>query len=175
MKIIGWCTTFGLGLVGVTSFVATGCTSTTTVNGGDDGGVVTADDAGDGATITNDGATVTPDTGTGDDAGDGAAATCGAALDTGSADCDTCVATSCCTALTTCVTPDDAGVDDAGSSACEQLLGCINDYNTTTDAGTDAGAGESACDPSYTADEQTSAEAVFTCIRTSCATQCPGL
>jgi hypothetical protein len=66
-------------------------------------------------------------------------------------------------------------VDDAGSSACLQLLACINDVNTSSDAGVDAGVGESTCDPTYTADEQTNAEAVLTCIRTSCATQCPGL
>jgi hypothetical protein len=74
----------------------------------------------------------------------------------------------------TCDLADDAGTDDAGRSACEQLLGCINDVNSSGDAGTDAG--PTACEVTpYTATEDTNANAVFSCLRTSCATQCPGL
>jgi hypothetical protein len=99
------------------------------------------------------------------------AATCSVALDTGSTDCDTCAATSCCSALMACDTADDAGLDEAGFSRCEGLLTCLNDVNNS-DSGEDAG---STCDPSYTATEVTNATAVFTCLHTSCATQCPGL
>jgi hypothetical protein len=175
MRIHSWYLT--LGIVGVSAVAVVACTSTTTVNSTpgedastDDGSTTTPEpDSGlDTGTPATDGSTtVVPEAG--DDAG-----TCAVALDTGSADCDSCTA-QCCTQLTTCATPDDAGVDDAGSSACLQLLACINDVNTSSDAGVDAGVGESTCDPTYTADEQTNAEAVLTCIRTSCATQCPGL
>jgi hypothetical protein len=184
MRIISWCAALGLGLIGATAFGSAGCSS-------DDSSTnnTTTDDAGpDSATVTDDGSTTNPDTGTTtnpdtgttttDDGGtDGGAdgGTCSIGLDTGSADCDTCVAANCCTQLTTCDTPDDAGVDDAGFSSCEQLLSCINDANASADASADAGVGESDCNPSYTTDEQTNAEGVLTCIRTSCGTQCPGL
>jgi hypothetical protein len=177
MRIHSWYLT--LGIVGVSAVVVVGCTTTINNSG-------TGDDA-----STTDGSTGTPepdaatDTGTTTptpegsttvvaDAGD-AGGSCSVALDTGSADCDSCVATSCCTQLTSCDTPDDAGVNDAGASACEQLISCINDYNTSTDAGIDAGAGESACNMSYTASEQSTAEALLTCIRGTCGTQCPGI
>jgi hypothetical protein len=183
MRIISWCAALGLGLIGATAFGSAGCSSddssngTTTDDAGTDSGATTDDSST--ATNPDTGTTTTPDTGTATDDGgtDGGAdgGTCSIGLDTGSADCDSCVAGSCCTALTTCDAPDDAGANDAGFSACEQLLGCINDANSTSDAGPDAGVGESLCDSSYTADEQTNAEAVLTCIRTSCATQCPGL
>jgi hypothetical protein len=179
MRIHSWCLT--LGIVGVSAVAVVACTSTTTVNNGpgedastvpDDSSTTTEPDTG---TTADTGTTVpTPDGATTvTEAGDGGG-TCVVALDTGSADCDSCTA-ACCTQLTTCATPDDAGVDDAGSSACLQLLGCINDINASSDAGVDAGVGETTCDPSYTTDQQANAEAVLTCIRTNCATQCPGL
>jgi hypothetical protein len=172
MRINTWYVT--LGIVGVSVAAVVACSSTTTVNNptGDDAGVDTGTPEVDAAVDTG---TTPADTGTtpATDAGEDAPATCAVALSTGDATCDTCVATSCCTQLTGCDTPDDAGVDDAGFSACEQLLGCINDFNTSADGGTDGGA--AACNSSYSSGEQTSATAVLTCIESSCATQCPGL
>ncbi len=173
MRINTWYVT--LGIVGVSVAAVVACSSTTTVNNpgtGDDAGADTGTPEVDAAADT--GTTPPPDTGTtpAADAGEDAAATCAVALSTGDPTCDTCVATSCCTQLTGCDTPDDAGVDDAGFSACEQLLGCINDVNSA-DGGTDGGA--TTCDPTYSSGEQTSATAVLTCIESACATQCPGL
>jgi hypothetical protein len=179
MKIIGWCTTLGLGLVGVTSFVATGCTSTTTVTG-DDGGVVTPDDAGDAAiTVTDDGATtVTPDGATEAsvtvDAG-----TCSVSTDTSNATCDTCLESMCCAQLEGCFGSDP----DAAATSCEMLVGCIQD----AEAGNDASAAMTPadalalCNPdagsSYTATDVTNATAFLSCLGDgnasgACATSC---
>jgi hypothetical protein len=181
MRIHSWY--LALGIVGVSAVAVAGCTVNTTNNNG-------TGDAGDDASTTDDATTGTSepdaatDTGTTPatdgstpvvaDAGD-SGGSCAVALDTGSADCDSCVATSCCTQLTSCDTPDDAGVNDAGASACEQLITCINDFNTSTDAGVDAGAGESACNTAYTPTEVTTGAALLTCIRGTCGTQCPGI
>lgn len=170
MRIHSWFVT--LGIVGVSAAAtAVGCSSSSS------GTTTPGEDASADAASPEDTGTAT-DTGTPgadgsvvSEAGD--AATCSVALSTGSADCDTCAATSCCTQLTTCDAVDEAGADDAGFSQCEGLLACINDFDSA-DAATDGG-GEAACDPSYTADEQANAAAVFTCLRTTCATQCPGL
>jgi hypothetical protein len=164
MRIHTW---YGaLGIIAVTASATVACSSSTTSTPTDDAGAV---DAGGNSEVDSAAEAQAEAAATGD------GGSCSLALDTGSADCDTCVETSCCTALTTCDTPDDGGVDDAGTSQCELLLGCINDFNSTSDAGVDAGGGETACAPSYTAEELTNATGVLTCIRTSCATQCPGL
>ena len=168
-----------LGIVGASAVTMVACTSNTTVNNNGTGEDASTDDGSTGtpepdSATPDTGTTTTPDTGTTTvpDAGGEAAATCGVALDTGSAECDTCVAASCCTQLTTCDTPDDAGVNEAGLDSCEQLLTCINDINGT-DGGADSGM--ATCDPSYGSTVQTAAAAVLSCIETSCATQCPGL
>jgi hypothetical protein len=176
MRMNSWYAALGIAGVSAVAVAAAACSSTTTVNNtpGDDASTDAnttpeSDAAADTSTTAP-----TPDSSTTvtTDAAEEAAATCSVTLDTGSADCDTCVATSCCTALTTCDPADDAGDNDAGLSACEQLLGCISDVNSA-DGGTDGGA--ATCNPSYQSDEQTNAAAVLTCIETSCATQCPGL
>jgi len=169
-----------LGIVGAGVAVATGaCSSSTTGNNntGDDSGTPA-----DGSTPATEAST--PDASSTSDSSaepdvtstTDAAASCTVQLSTGSSDCDTCAATSCCTPLMACDMADDAGTDDAGRSACEQLLGCINDVNSSGDAGVDAAMGETACEVMpYTTTEDTNASAVFSCLRTSCATQCPGL
>lgn len=177
MNLQSYFATFGM--VALSVVTVGGCTVNTTPDNGDAAGNT---DTGTGATEPDTGTAV--DTGTMVDSGttpgadadasDGAAS-CSVALDTGSTACDTCVGTSCCTQLTNCVATDDAGTDDAGNSACLQLLVCINDVNAASDASVDAGAGESTCNPSYTTTEQSTAEAVLTCIRASCSAQCPGL
>jgi hypothetical protein len=171
-----------VGAAALSLVAVSGCTvNSTTNNNGSDGATEmdtstgAVDDSG-----TTDTGTPEMDTGTttpvsdASDAGE-AAAMCSVGLDTGAAACDSCVDSSCCTPLTTCVTPDDAGTDDAGNSACLQLLFCINDVNVSSDAGVDSGSGETFCNSNYSASEQAAAQAVLTCIRTSCAAQCPGL
>jgi hypothetical protein len=172
MKLHSWSVV--LGILGVSALAVAACSSSSspaTTTPGEDASTPEPDsgtpDTGTIAPDASDGATVVSDAG---DAG-----SCSIGLDTGDATCNTCVETSCCTQLTTCDVTDDAGANDAGFSACEQLLACINDVNSTTDGGGEAGAGETACDGTYEQSEQTNAEAVLTCIRTSCATQCPGL
>jgi hypothetical protein len=95
---------------------------------------------------------------------------------TGSATCDQCLDSQCCTALVSCDTPDSAGVDDAGSSACEQLLGCTLDCLAgNPDAGVDGGTlttCEALCNPSYTLSEQQNATALLQCQAANCSTSC---
>jgi hypothetical protein len=170
MRINSWYVTLGIVGASVAAAAVVACSSTTTVNPPAETGDAATTPEPDAAVDTG---TPAADTGTppATDAGEDAG-TCAVTLSTGDTGCDTCVATSCCTQLTGCDTADDAGTNDAGLSACEQLLGCINDVNTA-DGGTDGGA--STCDPSYSSSEQTSATAVLTCIESACATQCPGL
>ena len=178
MKIIGWCTTFGLGLVGVTSLVTAACTSTTTVNG-DDGGTATVDDAGDGATtVTDDSSTTTPDGAT-EASVTADAGTCSVSTDTSNATCDTCLESMCCAQLEGCFGTDP----DAAESNCQMLVGCIQD----AEAGNDAAAAMTPadalalCNPdsgsSYTATDVTNATAFLGCLGDgnpsgACATSC---
>lgn len=101
---------------------------------------------------------------------------CAVAATTGSASCDQCLDSQCCTALVACDTQDDAGVSDAGASACEQLLGCILDCVAgNADAGVDGGSlsdCQSVCNPSYTSTEQQNATAVLTCQSSNCSSSC---
>jgi hypothetical protein len=167
MRINGWYAT--LGVVGISCFAA-GCTTTVTSGNpdgaiGDDGAIIGDDGA---VTVDDGGAEAATEAGVGD-----TGATCGIGVATGTAACDTCIEASCCTALTTCDTPDDAGVDDAGSSSCEQLVACIDDVNASDpDGGADAG---DICNASYAADVQAKAAGFFGCIATSCATPCSGM
>jgi hypothetical protein len=180
MNIQAYLATVGAAALSLVAYAGCTVNSTTNNNGTDaatemDSSTTTVDDS----ATTDTGTTPVVDTGTlpvsdASEAGE-AAATCSVALDTGVAACDSCVGSSCCTPLTTCAAPDDAGTDDAGNSACLQLLFCINDINNTSDAGVDSGAGETACNSSYSASEQAATQAVLSCIRTSCAAQCPGL
>jgi hypothetical protein len=123
------------------------------------------------------------DTSTGVDVGTGAdvstgveAGACAVTASTGSTGCDQCLDSQCCSALVSCDTPDDAGVNDAGASACEQLLGCIRDCIA---GNPDAGVPPSTlsecqpiCSPSYTPSEQQSANALLQCQASSCSTAC---
>ena len=171
MRIIGWCTTLGLGLVGVFAIGATGCTAT--VNGGTDGGTVFPDDAeadADAAAPLDSG-TPPPDSG---DAGG-----CGVAPDTSNPTCDTCLETMCCTQLETCF-----GTNPSASTMCEALVSCVQD----AEAGNDAAAPMTMsnafdlCAPdggtTYTATDLASAAAFLSCLGDgnasgACASSCP--
>jgi hypothetical protein len=181
MNIQAYLATVGAAALSLVAYA--GCTVNSTTNNNETDAATGTMDSSTGAVddtgTTDTGTAAVVDTGTlpvsdASEAGE-AAATCSLALDTGVAACDTCVGSSCCTPLTNCATPDDAGSDDAGNSACLQLLFCINDINNSSDAGVDSGAGETACNSSYSASEQAAAQAVLSCIRASCAAQCPGL
>ena len=110
------------------------------------------------------------------DAGVEGGSSCKVGVSSGNAACDTCIDNSCCTPLTTCDTPDDAGTDSSGLTACERLVTCLLDCMAgNPDAGVDAGSAadcQSLCNPSYSASEQSSAQAVMTCEMSSCATAC---
>jgi hypothetical protein len=101
---------------------------------------------------------------------------CAIGADTGSASCDQCLDSLCCTALVACGTLDAAGANDAGASACEQLLQCILDCVAgNPDAGVSAGSQsscEAICNPSYTPSEQQSASALLQCQMGNCTQQC---
>jgi len=105
-----------------------------------------------------------------------AGASCKVGVSSGSAACDTCVDNACCNQLTACDTPDDAGTDSSGQSACERLIGCLLDCMVgNPDAGVDAGSPaecQTLCNPSYTMSEQQAAQAVMSCEMTSCGSLC---
>ncbi|HZU81648.1 MAG TPA: hypothetical protein VE987_01970, partial [Polyangiaceae bacterium] len=151
----------------------------------DDSGAITEPDSASG----EDGSTTGGDAGSGSDSGatsetgadagpqpdsgapDGAdGGTCPTLIDTGNATCDLCIESACCTQWDTCASADDAGVDDAGASACVRLTQCVLDW-VAADAG-DVANGESTCDPAYTSAEQTASHNVLSCISGSCATAC---
>lgn len=77
--------------------------------------------------------------------------------------CDDCMATKCCSEVTTCFTPDDSGTAD-----CREELDCIAACNTS-----DAGAAcVDTCRQAHaTGDPQ--AIALDNCRTTNCAAQCP--
>jgi hypothetical protein len=110
------------------------------------------------------------------DAGSTDAGACAVGAATGSAACDQCLTSQCCNALVACATPDSAGVNDAGASACEQLLGCVLDCVAgNADAGVAPGTSSQCqmiCDPIYTPTEQQNASAVLSCQTSSCASMC---
>ncbi|HZU84655.1 MAG TPA: hypothetical protein VE987_17115, partial [Polyangiaceae bacterium] len=100
----------------------------------------------------------TADAGTDTDAGTDSAAdtstdagTCPIGASTGSTSCDQCLESQCCAQIVACDTPDDAGVDDGGASACEQLVQCTLDCAAgNAEAGVDGGSVsgcEAICDP----------------------------
>ena len=164
---------------GLTLFCCTGVTNL--VDGGSDTGVdagVEADaDAGaDGATdgagdVVADGG----DAGVVTDAGDGG--TCSLGVDTGNPACDQCLMSQCCSQILACDTPDEAGVDDGGNSACEQLLSCYASCLTgNPDAGVPPGtlsSCQSLCDvPPYTQQEEQAASALVQCQIASCSQAC---
>jgi hypothetical protein len=132
------------------------CTNAASADGGNDVGTDAVADGGNDAFI------------------DGG--TCSVGADTGSPTCDQCFDSLCCAALVACATPDAAGVNDAGASACEQLLQCTLDCLAgNPDAGVDAGTlsgCEAICNPIYTAPEQQSANALLQCQATNCTQQC---
>jgi hypothetical protein len=180
MKIIGWCTTFGLGLLGATSLVSTGCSSTTTTDNTDDSGVVTPEDAGDGATtVTDDSSTtVTPDGAT-EAAVTTDGGTCSVSTDTSNPTCDTCLEAMCCTQLEGCFGSDP----DATATSCEMLVGCIQDAEAGNDASAPMTPADALalCNPdsgsSYTATDVTNATAFLSCLGDgnpsgACATSC---
>lgn len=105
------------------------------------------------------------------------AGTCAVGATTASANCDQCLSSQCCAALVACAATDAAGVNDAGASACEQLLGCIVDCVAgNPDAGVAPGTlsdCQSVCGPSYTSSEQQNASGVLACQSSSCSSSCP--
>ncbi len=132
-----------------------------------------AEAAGD-AVSTGDDASGQSDTGAGAGPDGGM---CAVTADTGVAACDQCVNSTCCAALVACGSLDDAGADDAGASACEQLLKCTLDCVAgNPDAGLMPGTLTSCqmlCNPSYSSSEQANATGLLQCLTTACGQACP--
>jgi hypothetical protein len=107
----------------------------------------------------------------GEEAGEGAAA-CAAQTAFDPTACDTCVKAACCDKLVACEMPDDAGLDDAGNSACMGLfIGCVLNYHTMFDAGIDEAL--STCTSGSDAGANGTVTALVQCIETSnCTAQC---
>lgn len=170
----------GVGFAGILAFGA--CTSNTTVNSsGDDAGSSSGGDdssVADGASSSSSSSS-SSGSGLGSSSGSGEASTdapvdgglCTAALTIGSADCDTCMKASCCDALIACDTPDDAGVDDAGNTACESLLNCALTYAATSDAGLSDAVGTCNGGDAATG-ASTTLTTLLSCAQTNCASQC---
>jgi hypothetical protein len=175
MKKIAWST----GFVILAAVAAADSACTVTVNNGDDGGNFATDDGGNAQeTSTGTDTGTQPDAGldTGSQVDTGATADgsdsgmCPTAIDTGSAPCDQCIESLCCSQLDACATADDAGLDDAGASACARLTQCVFDW-VAADAGS-VSSGEASCGPAYSQTEQTQSHALITCLYGSCATLC---
>ena len=87
-------------------------------------------------------------------------------LTTGDPSCDTCLATQCCSATTSCF---GGSGGDGGGSECAQLELCTLACPTE-----DAGSCRSACIGNYLGG-LAGAASLSTCVATSCATSCPTL
>jgi hypothetical protein len=155
-----------------------GSACTVTSSSGDDGGISTGYDSGNQPDVSTGGGgdAGEPDTGTGgqDSAADGGGGGCTVGVTTGVPACDTCVGNSCCSQLTACSTPDDAGADDAGITACLMLVGCIQDCIQGSDAAPPGDAADCVgeCSPSYSQTEREQALQLLSCVGGSCSTQC---
>jgi hypothetical protein len=162
------------------AIAATDSACTITVNNNDDGGGAQGpnDLGGSDATAADTGTQSDSAQDSPADAGmqaDAAAATeagtCSVGIDTGIAACDQCIEAACCQQWVTCATPDGAGVDDAGASACVQLTQCVQDW-VAADAGS-LSSGEVSCGGAYSQSERDASHAFLVC-KQGCSTQCGG-
>ncbi|MGA2449375.1 MAG: hypothetical protein ABTD50_11895 [Polyangiaceae bacterium] len=103
----------------------------------------------------------------GDDGG-----SCAVGVNAGTPECNDCASTSCCAAIVTCATDEDAGVDDAGGSACSAIFDCVSTF-VDADAGSFVEALAS-CEGAYAQSAVTEATDVLTCLQTNCSSQCAG-
>lgn len=96
------------------------------------------------------------------------AASCALAPADAGATCATCLQAECCSDLEVCQLGDEAGVDDAGQSACIRLA------NITLVCTVAVGDSSSTCTQAnlYTPSEQKNATALVTCLQQSCPVQC---
>ncbi|HLK38241.1 MAG TPA: hypothetical protein VKU41_15870 [Polyangiaceae bacterium] len=168
MKTYAWY--LALGALGAGTIAASTACTVTTVNTPDDSGAtVMINDGGSAESSTADGEG--PDTGVILEA-----ATCNTTVTSGSAACDMCLQANCCQQVVACDTPDDAGVDDAGLSMCEKLIGCVSDCvsppaGSNVDAGTTSSC-FSTCGASYSTAEVNAANTLVSCTTASCASMC---
>jgi hypothetical protein len=170
---------------GLTAILFGACTVTTNNYGADGGDAGTSSGGGDDGSTTGDGGGSSSGSSSGSTSSSGSssgsaeastdAGTCTANVTVGSAACDNCIKASCCTELTACDTADDAGLDDAGNTACENLLGCALSYAAANDAAvgsgdlnTCAGATTDAAPSGATA----TATTLLNCAMAHCAAQC---
>ncbi len=100
----------------------------------------------------------------------GEGGTCQAALTVGSTACDTCMKANCCTELTTCDTPGDAGVNDAGLTVCEQNLDCVVRDAANADASLNVGLSD--CFSGDASAAPADLTALLSCASAHCATDC---
>ncbi len=128
------------GVLGTSSFAAlalAACTVTTNNINTNEGGTGDDSSAADGSSSSSGGSSSGGSSSGGSssggsssgvtDAGDGGG-TCSvgiASADGGPSACDTCMEANCCAELVACDTPGEAGVDDAGLTACENSLDCV--------------------------------------------------
>ncbi len=171
MKKLAW--KAALGIVGTAALGATTACTVTTGTYIPDGSVSFGDDGAD-ALATGSDAPAT-ETGTQLDAG-ADSSSCPVSINTGSAACDQCTGASCCAEFVACDTADDAGVDDAGLSACEQLTTQVSECVIgRPDAGLDAGTFSSCYalwKDAYSVSAQQEAQALFSCLSAKCPQAC---
>src|SRR5258708_7400839 len=183
---------FGVLAAGVTTMAAFGggCTVTTVNNGpGEDGGSSsgssgatddssTASDSPSGSSSgssssgSSSRASSSSSSGVSEGGGEGEGGTCAAATVFDPPACETCMKAKCCSALLTCEAPDDAGVNDAGASACSQLFQCAIDYVAASDGGSTLDDAVATCTGGTTTNASTLLGAVLTCATNSCASAC---
>jgi hypothetical protein len=99
-------------------------------------------------------------------------------LNLGSSACNTCATQNCCSQASVCNQPDEAGVTEAGSSACGELATCVSaclvgNPEAGVDGGTLPGCLDS-CNPShiYNVTQVTNAQILLACLSNSCPTSC---
>jgi hypothetical protein len=147
-----------LGALGVVGSSTTGCTITES-----DGGTIIPNNTPDTST--------TADTGTTPTGCSSLAATCAVSGTvffgtTACGTCDSCMATSCCSAISACYTaPADGGLNE-----CEDLIECT----TACDAAPDPDACNAACESTKSAAVVAARDAVLSCLTedTKCGKQC---
>jgi hypothetical protein len=84
---------------------------------------------------------------------------------TGDPACDECVAANCCAAAAACNAGDVTGAGNGSGTACEQIVSCIEDACAEGGVFGECVVG---CSP----DEVSPADALLTCVSTSCSTEC---
>jgi hypothetical protein len=136
---------------------------------------VTGDDGGAGGQPAGDGDAAAQPEASGDDGGEtpDSSTACAIGVSTGSAACDDCIDSNCCSAVVAC---DGETKTNADSTDCEEIDSCYGDcLSPPVDSGVTPGTASDCatlCSGTHTMQGQTDFNALQSCTQTSCASQC---